>query len=125
MLRTASRAQCLRTRVRTFCAGAEDYTRGVKLLIAKNDEQAVHHWQIAADLGNAKAQSALGGYYLNKTDDAANAAKYLAMAADQGNVRSNYFLGKLFAEGKGVPKDDAQALKCLKFAAEQVDLLLL
>jgi TPR repeat protein len=108
---------------RTLCAGADDYTKGVKLLIAQDAAQAVHHWQQAAEVGNAKAQSALGGYYLNKgttQNDAVSAAKYLAMAADQGHVRSNYLLGKLFAEGNGVDADNAKAFKCLKFAAEQV-----
>jgi len=43
----------------------------------------------------------------------------LLQAAQRGDPEAQYALGTLYANGKGVPRDDAQALKWLKAAAAQ------
>ncbi len=39
--------------------------------------------------------------------------------AEQGNARAQTMLGYMYAEGTGVPQDDAEALKWYRLAAEQ------
>ncbi|MFI5088940.1 MAG: AMIN domain-containing protein [Terriglobales bacterium] len=43
----------------------------------------------------------------------------LLQAAQRGDPKAQYALGTLYASGRGVPRDDAQALKWLKAAAAQ------
>ena len=107
---------------RALCAGADEYLKGVQYLtgkgVEKDPKQAIVHWRTAADMGNAKAQSALGGFYLNQ-DDPTQASEYLQKASDQGHVRSNYLLGKMYANAQGVAQDATKAAQHLEFAAEQ------
>ena len=42
-------------------------------------------------------------------------------AAAQGNAAAQYNLGVMYANGEGVPKDDAQAVQWYRKAAEQGD----
>ena len=41
------------------------------------------------------------------------------LAADQGNAGAQYALGRKYANGQGVPKDDAEAVKWYRKAADQ------
>jgi len=47
--------------------------------------------------------------------------KYLHLAADQGNMRAQFNLGLLYANGQAVPKDNMEALKWFRLAAAQGD----
>ena len=40
-------------------------------------------------------------------------------AAEQGDAAAQYNLGLMYANGEGVPKDDAEAVKWYRLAAEQ------
>ena len=40
-------------------------------------------------------------------------------AAEQGFAEAQFFLGNMYYEGQGVPKDDKQAVYWLKKSAEQ------
>jgi len=48
--------------------------------------------------------------------------KWLRKAANQGFARAQFFLGLLYEEGQGVPRDMAQAVLWYGRAAEQGDL---
>ena len=41
------------------------------------------------------------------------------MAAEQGFATAQYNLGIMYANGEGVPQDDAEAVKWSRLAAEQ------
>ena len=41
------------------------------------------------------------------------------MEAEQGDAKAQYNLGVMYANGKGVPEDDKQAVKWYRLAAEQ------
>ncbi len=51
--------------------------------------------------------------------DYAKAAALWQPLAEQGNANAQYSLGTLFAEGKGVPQDDATAFMWFQRAADQ------
>jgi len=46
-------------------------------------------------------------------------AGYLRMAAEQGDAKAQFDLGRLYSEGNGVRKDNAEAAKWIRKAAEQ------
>ena len=60
----------------------------------------------------------LVAYY---TDDYAKALRILRPLAEQGDIRAQTLLGNIYAEGKGVPEDYAEAVKWYRKAAEQGD----
>ena len=41
------------------------------------------------------------------------------LAAEQGNESAQYNLGNMYANGRGVPKDDAEAVRWYRLVAEQ------
>ena len=43
----------------------------------------------------------------------------LRQAAEQGNAAAQFSLGLMYADGEGVPKDDAEAVRWYRLAAEQ------
>ena len=47
--------------------------------------------------------------------------KWYRLAAEQGNASAQYNLGVRYANGEGVPQDDAEAVKWYRLAAEQGD----
>jgi len=53
--------------------------------------------------------------------DYATALSLLKPLAEQGDARAQAQLGIMYAEGKGVARDDSEALKWLRKAAEQDD----
>lgn len=72
---------------------------------------------VLADAGNSQAQLLLGLQELGGADKAA-AAKWLERAALQGEPVAQYRMGALYAEGRGVPKDDAKAFHWYAAAAQ-------
>src|SRR5688572_24599420 len=62
-----------------------------------------------AESGDAAARTALGNYYTTGQGgriDLFEAAKWFRAAAEQGEVRAQYKLATLYAEGRGAPRDD-------------------
>ena len=51
--------------------------------------------------------------------DYATTVRLLKPLADQGDAVAQTFLGSMYADGQGVPKDDAQAVKWYRLAADQ------
>ena len=49
----------------------------------------------------------------------ATTVRLLKPLADQGDAVAQTLLGSMYADGQGVPKDDAQAVKWYRLAADQ------
>ena len=54
-----------------------------------------------------------------KQPDFAKAAKYFKLAAHENNPQSQYYLGIMYLEGKGVPQDIGEAIRFFSLSAEQ------
>ena len=54
-----------------------------------------------------------------KPQDYAQAVKYYRLAADQGYVKAQCYLGVCYNLGQGVPRDDGMAVKYYRLAANQ------
>lgn len=76
-----------------------------------------------ANLGDPKAQTYLGRMYDNGKGgvplDHAEAAKWYRKAAEQGNQKAQWQLGRAYHKGQGVSLDLAEAEKWFRKAAEQ------
>ena len=82
-------------------------------------------YQNLADGGDMLAQYCLGFFYLRRENDKANegyeqAAKWFRMAAEQGDMLSQYNLAQLYDVGY-LPKNPDEAFKWFLLAAEQGD----
>ncbi|HUS98544.1 MAG TPA: sel1 repeat family protein, partial [Hyphomicrobiaceae bacterium] len=53
--------------------------------------------------------------------DYATALKFWRPLAEQGNAAAQYRLGLIYANGRGMPQDNAEAVKWYGMAAEQGD----
>lgn len=123
------------------------YDRGVGM--SRDTEKAETHFRIAAELGDAGAQYAIGnilrdaalksgrwsqwadqlmrdrsgavlpGQVLIPLRECTEAADWYSKAAEQGQIQAQYELAELCAEGRGVPWDVTKALKLWRRAAEQ------
>ena len=51
--------------------------------------------------------------------DAPTALKEWKPLADQGHADAQYYLGLMYANGEGVPEDDAEAVRWYRLAADQ------
>ena len=59
------------------------------------------------------------GYIAYQKGDYATALRELKPLAEQGDAKSQYYLGAMYEKGKGVPKDDKIAVKWYRLSAEQ------
>ena len=86
--------------------------------------QAVKWYRLAADKGDATAQSILGFMYDNGEgvpQDDTEAVKWYRLAADQGDAGAQSNLGVMYAKGEGVPQDYVLAHLWFNLAAAQGD----
>jgi hypothetical protein len=60
-----------------------------------------------------------GGVAAYQRGDYATAMRLWQPLAEQGDTAAQYTLGFMYAEGEGVPQDDAEAVKWYRLAAEQ------
>ena len=60
-------------------------------------------------------------YAAYNRQDYATTVRLLKPLADQGDAAAQTLLGSMYADGQGVPKDDAQAVKWYRLAADQGD----
>ena len=86
---------------------------------AKNDEEACKWYLLAAEAGNANAQSNIGVKYLYIEDKLEEGVRWLRKAAEQNHAGAQDILGRLYLQGHGVPKDTNEAIKWLRKAEEQ------
>jgi len=78
--------------------------------VPQNYAEAMKWYRLAADQGQARAQSGLGGMYASgqgvpKND--AEAIKWFRLAANQGNATAQVNLGGMVANGPGIPPQNA------------------
>ncbi len=77
-------------------------------------------WSIAAFLTTPAAATPLeDGYAAYRAMDFGKAAEIWQPLAEAGDPTAQYLLGNLFADGKGVARDDAAAFKWFRRAADQ------
>jgi uncharacterized protein len=87
--------------------------------VAKDAHEASNRLQIAAEQGDAKAQSSLGEMYYNGRDaaqDYAEAAKWYRKAAEQGWTAAQHILGLMHRYGHGVERNKLRAHALLNIA---------
>jgi hypothetical protein len=105
-----------------FADAANDVDAAYAAYLKGNYTRALRLAQLAAEEGNARAQSLLGLlYYQGRgvSQDDSNAAKWFRLAADQGEAHAQFNLGVMYAEGQGVPQDYAEATRWYRLAADQ------
>ena len=88
----------------------------------QNNDEALRLYRLAADQGEAIAQSNVGAMYYHGIvvpQSYAEALKWLRKAADQGHPFSQLNLAQMYKTGDGVPQDYAEALKWCRLAADQ------
>jgi uncharacterized protein len=84
--------------------------------------EAARWFRLAADQGDAEAQTSLGYLYLfgqGVPQNDAEAVRLYRLAADQGFARAQFNLGGMYNAGRGVPQNYAQALRWYRLAADQ------
>jgi TPR repeat protein len=82
----------------------------------------VRWYRLAAEQGNARAQSSLGAMYATGEGvprDDVEAVRWSRLAAEQGNARAQSSLGLMYAQGFGVPEDIVLAYMWFNIAAAQ------
>lgn len=112
------------------CFGREDYQNALsafsKALECKK-EYSIPDTEYTEEFVNCKiiaTQRNLGllYYYGQKVpQDYQEAAKWLSMAAEQGDREAQSALGLMYSEGLGVPQDDKKAAELYLEAAEKGD----
>lgn len=87
---------------------------------AVSEELAVKWYRKAAESNNPVAKRRLARLLLNQTDSEAHteAAKWLKQAAEQQDAESQYWLGALYATGKGVKTDSDNMFKYYQQSAQ-------
>ncbi len=113
---------------RDATVGLSDYMQGARYLqgigVEKNEQKAVEYLTRASDLGNAKAQVALGYLYLRGAGvekDETIAMKLFRRAAEQGERDAQYNTGLAYVRGIGTEKDLPEAFMWFTKAALQDD----
>jgi TPR repeat protein len=123
-------AERLKSDLRTLLAAKFDGKRATvengRAGLPKDDREAARVYKLAADQGNAIAQTNLALFYevgrggLPKDDR--EAARLYKLAADQGNAIGQRNLALFYEVGRGgLPKDDCEAARLYKLAADQGD----
>jgi uncharacterized protein len=75
-----------------------------------------------AEQGDVRAQMSLGTMSYSATPpNYEEAAKWFRLAAEQGDVVAERYLGAMYANGQGIARDDREAVKWYGRAAEQGD----
>jgi uncharacterized protein len=84
--------------------------------------RAVHYYEKAGNLGNARAQAILGSIFATGVQgkpDYEQAVKWYRKAADRGEQNGEFGLGLLYALGNGVALDLEEARRLFIAAADQ------
>lgn len=99
-----------------------DFAEGLRAYDAGDYTSAYAEWLALAKKGDAEAQTALAGLYLQGLGVAqsdAKAAEWYRRAAEQGEAVAQMNLGDMYATARGVPRDLARAYFWLSLAADQ------
>ncbi|MFN7708906.1 MAG: tetratricopeptide repeat protein [Sphingobacteriia bacterium] len=96
----------------------------IQAFLAEDFPKAVQWYRLAAEKGHVEAQYILGNIYSASDGDEIvepdypQAVNWYLQAAEQGHPDAPYALGKLYEEGKGVAKDEAQAIHWYRQATD-------
>jgi uncharacterized protein len=85
-------------------------------------DRAIHFYEKAANLGNARAQAIVGNIFatgIQGKPDYEQAVKWYRKAADQGEPNAEFGLGLRYALGQGVATDMENARRLFTSAADQ------
>jgi tetratricopeptide (TPR) repeat protein len=97
--------------------------RGERARDDKNYVEAMRWYRMAADQGNAVAQTNIGFLYQQHgqgvSQDYAEAMRWYRMAADQGNAVAQNNIGVAYEKGQGVSQDNVEAMRWYRMAADQ------
>jgi TPR repeat protein len=74
---------------------------------------------LALSIGTASADDFDTGWDAYEAGEYAEAVKWYRLAAEQGDADAQSNLGFMYANGRGVPENDAEAVKWYRLAAEQ------
>jgi hypothetical protein len=99
-----------------------DFAQGLAAYDSGDYRTAFEEWHALAEAGDAEAQTALAGLYLDGQGapaDAAEAVRWYRRAAEQGDPVAQQNLGDLYRRGVGVGRDLVSAYVWLSRAAEQ------
>lgn len=77
--------------------------------VAKRQEKALTYFEAARQAGHMKAGRYIGLYHEQHGNDALAVEDY-RQAAQAGDITSQYYLGRAYELGKGIPRDYAQAM---------------
>src|SRR6266542_6762546 len=108
------------TEPKSVAATDAQVERGTEAEMAGQFEEAATLYRSAADKGDPKAQSALGGLYLsgNVPGGFAEALRWYRLAAAQNDPDGQFGLGMMYENGWGVPESYAEALSWFTKAAQ-------
>jgi TPR repeat protein len=103
---------------------ADSYHKGHG--VQESEEKALALYQRAADIGHARAQTAIGDAHAQcgftcLPMDAKQAAKWYRAAAEQGDVEALSMIVDMYQRGEGVTQDHAEAARLLRNAAARGD----
>jgi TPR repeat protein len=105
----------------TASEAQELYTQAREAMKTKDYALAEKNLLIAAEAGNADAQTALGQMYLlgnqGPPQDLAKALSWSQKGADQGNAMAVMNLGIMYRNGQGVVKDISKAMTFFETAS--------
>jgi TPR repeat protein len=106
-------------------------TKEMDIEYEKSEEAKKNNsWVLAKEIvtplvekGHAKSQGRLGGIYFyglgEVPKDLKKALQWIKLGADQGDGRSQYFLGNMYFNGLEVPKDLKQSIKFWELAGDK------
>ena len=108
----------------TWAAAApqDDFQAGYRAFHSGDIVQAMAILKRSADAGHAASQALLGDI-LDQAEFDDEAVAYYRKAALQGNSEGEFGLGKMYAAGEGVKRDEAEALKWITRSAERGHVL--
>ena len=72
-----------------------------------------------ADIAVCGVDDYTWGFFAYKRGDYATALRFWRPLAEQGHAQAQAYLGNMYVEGEGIPKDIAEAAKWSRLAAEQ------
>ena len=107
--------QCQKIFVANFYDGVEAYQKG-------DYKEAIKHWELLANNGNANAQFNLGKMYekgMGVTKSDYHAFQWINKAAKLGHTNAQYTLGYMYRNGSGVVKNANQTVKWFKEAGKK------
>lgn len=94
------------------------YFDGEEGVMAPDKAKAEAIAKLGAELGYPDWQERYAGFVIKDEGRAQEALDLYLAAAKQGQLSSWFYVGKAFQEGKVVPKDCQQALKCYEYGLQ-------